>query len=50
MLDLIFKNEIVRNKKQEQVKNGISSATGGIPKGLKGHKHPEKRIEKIHNT
>jgi len=45
--ELFFKNKIVASEKNNKAKCRITAAAGSIPKGLKGHNPPERRVKEI---
>lgn len=50
MNDLFLKNEIISNKINYNIQEGITTATGDIPEGLPVHYFLERNIKKIENS
>ena len=46
--DLLFKNKVIGDEIDEQVKRHIAASTGCIAEGLQGHYPAERWIEEIY--
>ena len=45
--DLFFKNEVVRNKEQEDIEKRVSPAAYGVSESLDGHQPSERRVKEV---
>ena len=50
MHNLLTKNEVVANKKDQNIQRSIEAAACGIPESLQRHKLPEEGIKKIYKA